>query len=420
MPIAALIFLTLVNLLNYFDRYIVQSVEPRITFEFGLSNVQAGYVVSAFVIGYLIFSPLFGLLGDRFDKRRVMTLALLGWSLATALTGWATGLYTFIAARILVGIGEAGYGAIVPVYLNDRIKDPLNLNRALAIFYVAVPVGSALGYVAGGQISAVYGWRLLFLGAALPGVFLALGFLALKRVTSSNSIADSGSNLAVSGSLSFSKGLQAIFNNRCLVMVILGYVLNTFALNGVAAFIVRHGVSLGLSEAQAATYFGVILVASGLLGTLGGGYLASYFAKGGDIQGVDIQGGGGGTIASLLKFVAFTTLLAVPFLGASFIFNSVSLFLAGCFLAEVLIFAGVAPLNSVIVSRAPLGYEAFTQGFTIFAIQLGGGFLGPVLIGLLADLTGGLRLALQGTTVALLASAIVWGMGWRMLGGGEA
>ncbi len=409
MPIAAVIFLTLVNLLNYFDRYIVQSVEPRITSEFGLSNVQAGYVVSAFVIGYLIFSPLFGLLGDRFDKRRVMTIALIGWSLATALTGWATGLFTFIAARILVGIGEAGYGAIVPVYLNDRIRDPLKLNRALSIFYVAVPVGSALGYVAGGQISAVYGWRLLFLGAALPGIFLAWGFLALKRTASGNRIADTKPNPEGCDSSGLLGGLKEIFKNRSLVVVILGYVLNTFALNGVAAFIVRHGVSLGLSEAQAATYFGVILVVSGLLGTLGGGYLASYFAKGRDTQG-DV-----GAIGSLLKFVAFTTLVAVPFLGASFIFDSVLLFLAGCFLAEVLIFAGVAPLNSVIVSRAPLGYEAFTQGVTIFAIQLGGGFLGPVVIGLLADLTGGLRLALQGTTVALLSSGLVWLLGCRMV-----
>jgi hypothetical protein len=191
-------------------------------------------------------------------------------------------------------------------------------------------------------------------------------------------------------------------------MVIAGYVLNTFALNGVAAFIVRHGVSLGLSEAQAATYFGLILVFSGLLGTIGGGYLASHLAKRSELH------SGEWVVAGLLKFVAFTTLLAVPFLGASFISDSVLLFLMGCFLAEVLIFAGVAPLNSVIVSRAPVGFEGLTQGLTIFAIQLGGGFCGPVLIGLLADLQWGLRLALQGTTLALLASGLVWVLAWRM------
>jgi hypothetical protein len=78
-----------------------------------------------------------------------------------------------------------------------------------------------------------------------------------------------------------------------------------------------------------------------------------------------------------------------------------------------LIFAGVAPLNSLIVARAPSGYEAFTQGVTIFAIQLFGGFLGPVVIGSLADMTGSLAQALQGTTVALLLSGAVWWLASR-------
>jgi MFS family permease len=154
---------------------------------------------------------------------------------------------------------------------------------------------------------------------------------------------------------------------------------------------------LGLSEASSATSFGVILVVTGLVGTLGGGFLSSRIAA----RSAD-------SIVSLIRFVAWTTILAVPFLGLCFMFGSVYLFVVGCFLAELLIFAGVAPLNSVIVARAPTGFEAFTQGITIFAIQLFGGFLGPVVIGALADQLGSLAWALQGTTAALLASGLVW------------
>jgi MFS family permease len=390
MPIVAVLFLTVVNLLNYFDRYIVQSVEPSITKEFALNNTQAGYVVSAFVLGYFVFSPLFGYLGDRFDRRRVMACGLLAWSAATAMTSWASSVATFVLARILVGVGEACYGAIVPVYLKGRIPDTLDLNRALSFFYVAIPVGSALGYVAGGQIAAVYGWRSLFLLAAIPGVTLALGFLLLR-----------GEGLAATSSTERSSsmlvGVRLISQSPFLVWVIVGYVLNTFTLNGVAAFIVRHGTTLGLSEAASATSFGVILVVTGLVGTLGGGLLSSRLAARST-----------NSIASLIRFVAWTTILAVPFLGGCFMSGSASLFLVGCFLAELLIFAGVAPLNSVIVARAPAGFEAFTQGVTIFAIQLFGGFLGPVVIGALADRLGGLALALQGTTAALLASGLAW------------
>ncbi len=397
MPIVTVLFLTLVNLLNYFDRYIVQSVEPSITKEFLLTNTQAGYLMSAFVLGYFVFSPIFGYLGDRFDRRRVMASGLFAWSAATAMTAWASSVATFVVARILVGVGEACYGAIVPVYLKGRISDPLVFNRALSVFYVAIPVGSALGYVAGGQIAAVYGWRELFLMAAIPGVVLAFGFLRLRGESLAYSPSALDPSDMVQNQTGVLSGLRLIAQRPFLVLVIVGYVLNTFTLNGVAAFVVRHGTSLGLSEASSATLFGVILVVTGLLGTLGGGFLASRLAANSE-----------DSIVSLIGFVAWTTILAVPFLGFCFVSSSIHLFLLGCFLAELLIFAGVAPLNSVIVARAPVGYEAFTQGMTIFCIQLFGGFLGPVIIGALADQLGSLAWALQCTTVVLLVSGLSW------------
>lgn len=395
MPLVAILFLTAVNLLNYFDRYIVQAVEPTITAEFALTNTEAGYLVSAFVLGYFLFSPIFGFLGDRFDRRWIMAAGLIAWSAATAMTAMATTIAGFGLARVLVGVGEAGYGALVPPYLKGRVKNTADLNRALSIFYVAVPVGAALGYVAGGQVAATYGWRNLFLFAAIPGVALALGFFLLRpeeRASVERSEEPSASN-------GLPRGLGLIMRSRILRLVIIGYVLNTFALNGVAAFVVRHGTSLGLSAAEASTYFGVILVITGLLGTLGGGFLGSRFAE-----------KDSNPVSVLMRFVAWSTLLGVPFLVVCFLAGTSTLFLGGCFLAELLIFAGVAPLNSVIAARAPEGYGALTQGVTIFAIQLFGGFLGPVTIGALTDMTGSLALAMQGTSVALLLSGILW---WR-------
>jgi MFS family permease len=398
MPIVVVLFLTVVNLLNYFDRYIVQAVEPSITAEFSLSNAQAGYVVSAFVLGYFVFSPLFGFLGDRFDRRRVMAAGLVAWSAATALTSFASGVTTFVLSRILVGVGEACYGAIVPAYLKGRIPDTIVFNRALSIFYVAIPVGSALGYVAGGQIAAVYGWRNLFLMAAAPGVVLALGFLMLRAEGMQRTPGQDG------GTGGVTVGMRRILGSPVLVLVILGYVLNTFALSAVAAFVVRHGTTLGLSASEAATYFGIILVGTGLCGTLGGGMLASRIAR----QRTD-------SIKSFMAFVTYSTLLAVPFLALCFAAQSSWLFLCSCAVAELLIFAGVAPLNSIIVSRAPVGFEAFTQGVTIFAIQLFGGFLGPVIIGWVADVHGVLAVALQGSTLALLLSGVIWWCAQRLL-----
>jgi hypothetical protein len=156
---------------------------------------------------------------------------------------------------------------------------------------------------------------------------------------------------------------------------------------------------LGLSAADASTYFGLILVITGLLGTLGGGFLCSRRAD-----------SVSDPVAHLMRFVAWSTLLGVPFLCVCFLARDSALFLAACFMAELMIFAGVAPLNSVIAARAPEGYGALTQGVTIFAIQLFGGFLGPVTIGALTDLIGSLSVAMQGTSVALFLSGYLW---WR-------
>jgi predicted MFS family arabinose efflux permease len=245
-------------------------------------------------------------------------------------------------------------------------------------------------------VAAAYGWRTLFECAAIPGVLLAFGFLLLKG----EGLVVEERAAAVRGGVA--TGIKAIAGNPFLILVIGGYVLNTFALNGVAAFIVRHGTNLGLSDAAASTSFGVILVVTGLAGTLGGGFLASRLVS-----------RSSNTVRDLTRFVAYTTLLGVPFLGLCFLAKSIPLFLLGCFLAELLIFAGVAPLNSVIVARAPVGFESFTQGVTILSIQLFGGFVGPVFVGALTDLTGSLALALQVTTAALLLSGLAWQWAYR-------
>lgn len=400
MPWALILFLTAVNLLNFFDRYIVHSVEPMLKLDFGLTNSQSATLGSAFVFGYFIFSPIFGYLGDRKDRRILMALGLLAWSLCTALTGWSSSFLAFVAARALVGIGEASFGAIVPGYLKGRIPDTLKLNRALSLFYVAIPVGSALGFIAGGEIAEQWGWRSVFLIAAIPGILLSLGFFA---VAPERPVEQRGERVAKG----FLGGLAAIFSRRDLTLVIWGYVLNTFAMNGIAMFVVRHGTGLGMDESTAATYFGFILAFTGFVGALGGGLLASSFAA----RLTD-------TVQGLLIFVAATTLAGSPFLCAAFLASSPWLFFSLCFVAQIALFAGVAPLNSVIVARAPQGMEALTQGITIFMIQLFGSAIGPVIIGAVADwLEAGpcagspaqaLALGLQVATLAMALSGVLW------------
>jgi MFS family permease len=296
-------------------------------------------------------------------------------------------------------VGEASFGAIVPGYLKGRIPDTVTLNTALSLFYVAIPVGSALGYVAGGALAAQWGWQTVFFISSVPGLILSLGFLYIRPEVKSERIV--AASLQGAG---FISSVKRILEAPVLRAAILGYIFNTFALNGIAMFVVRHLGSLGLHEGKAAAYFGGILAVTGFIGALGGGRLASYFAA----RSLNPTYG-------LLRFVSITTLIGSPFLALAFCVDSPTLFFVACFLAELALFAGVAPLNTVLVARAPEGLETLTQGVTIFLIQFAGAALAPVVIGTTADwllaaasTSSSLAYALQIATAAMAISGFIW------------
>jgi len=376
---------TVVNLLNYLDRYLVQALLPLISSTFLLDKEAGGRLVSAFVFGYVIFAPVFGYLGDRWSRPKLMALGVFLWSAATIGTGLAGGFGVFFAVRILVGAGEASFSTIAPGYLKDRIADPIRLNSVLSIFFAAIPVGAALGYVVGGEVAKRLDWQSAFFLGGLPGLLLALVLLVLPD-----------SRSAPRPTRTRSVGLQTILSTPILLFAIGGYVLNSFALNGLAAFVTTHGVSLGFEIDEIARSFGLILVVGGLVGTVGGGRLASYLAR----RSRD-------TNRSMLRFIGITGLIAAPAMAAAFMVTDRTTFLALCFFAEVVVFASTAPVNSLIVINAPRGGETLTQGVTIFSLNCFGALPAPILLGHLAD-TFSLPVSMYVASGALLLSGVVW------------
>src|SRR5262252_1833911 len=175
---AALVLLLTINLFNYIDRQILAALEPdiRATF-FAPGDVNAmtktGLLGDAFFVTYMISAPILGLLADRFSRWIIVGSAVIVWSLASGGSGLAATFAILFATRICVGIGEGGYGPAAPTILSDLF--PIETRgRMMAIFYTAIPVGSALGYVIGGLIGAHLGWRWAFYLVAPPGLLLGL------------------------------------------------------------------------------------------------------------------------------------------------------------------------------------------------------------------------------------------------------
>ena len=386
---SALSLLTIINLLNYLDRYLLAALLPQITKDLALTKEEGGILVSAFVIGYFLFSPIFGYLGDRAKRPVLLAIGVVLWSLATLGTSIASTFYFILFVRILVGVGEASFATISPGYIKDHIHSTERLNMVLAVFYAAIPVGAALAYVLSGFLTEFTSWHVVFIAGGGPGLILAGLLLKLKEHRSGE----------VKDVAPVIPGLQQIFRVPDLKYAIGGYALQSFALNGIAAFITTLGDERKFGSEDTSKIFGVILVVTGLLGTLAGGKLASHFtAKAED------------KIKSLFRFTAITACIGVPCLAGCFLAEDKFLFFALCSIAELMIFASTAPLNSIIVLCAPPSLVTLTQGVTIATINFCGAMLGPIIVGGAADRSS-LPLALQLTTVSLAGAVTLWWIG---------
>src|SRR5271167_3268072 len=179
-PRAALLLLTALNFLNYIDRNVLFAVQPLIQKEFVLNDEQIGFLTTAFFICYMVAAPVIVPLADRFPRKWIMATGAFVWSLATLLSAVTYNYDELLLRHVIVGIGEATFVAISPAFLSDLFPEAIR-GRVMGFFYMATPVGSALGYIVGGYLGHHYGWRMPFMICALPGLLLAFGVLGLRE-----------------------------------------------------------------------------------------------------------------------------------------------------------------------------------------------------------------------------------------------
>ena len=393
-----LAILSLINLFNYLDRYVISAlVESLKHSELALSDANLGSLMSGFLIVFTLTAPVFGALGDRYSRPRLIAFAVACWSAATVLSGFAGGFATLFAARASVGVGEAAYVTIVPSLLADYFPRGQR-GRVMAIFFCAIPVGSALGYVIGGLIDVHFGWRMAFFVAGGPGLILAALCLGLRDPArgSQDPQADPGAARAV-GAQSRSAAAATyvkLLRNKPYVLTILGYAAYTFALGGLAfwmpAFLERVR---GIPRSHATVSFGAIVVITGFIGTFVGGWLGDYCAR--------------RSKQAYLWISAIATLIAAPFAWWALTTGSTSLYLVCMIVAQLCMFLSTGPINASIVNLVRPTERASANALGVFAIHCLGDVPSPWLIGKLSDVYS-LAQAVKIVPLAILVSAGIW------------
>jgi len=430
---AALVLLLLINLFNYIDRqvlaavvdFIQQSLFPKTGGNISplLQNLQEwcgarlgfkpelaliGVLGMAFMVVYMIGAPVFGRLAERYSRWTLVGVAVLLWSLATGASGLAGGFFALLLTRCFVGVGEAAYGPVAPALISDFYPVKMR-GQVLAWFYMAIPVGSALGFVIGDMVArsgiGAWGertlgihaesWRWAFYLVVIPGIVLGIWSFFMKEPPRGQTDLGHGARAAKVNWRTY----LVFLRTPSFVICTLGMTAMTFAMGGIAfwmAYYLKHKPG---APAAVTTIFGAITVVAGLAATLLGGWL-------GDKLRARIPG-------SYFLVSGLAMLAGFPFMlltiNATFPMVWIWLFLA-CFC----LFFNTGPTNTILANVTHPSVRAAGFALNIFVIHALGDVISPVIIGIISD-----RYSMQ-TAFALVGgmfvvAGVLWLSGMKFL-----
>jgi MFS family permease len=345
----------------------------------------------------MVAAPLFGWFADRFSRWKLIGLAVIAWSLASGASGLAKTFGLLLVTRLAVGIGEAAYGPAAPTVIADLFPVKRR-GSVLAWFYMAIPVGSALGYVLGGMVAEHWDWRWAFYLVVPPGILLGLLCFLMPEPPRGASDLPAAARHRVKWA-----DYLTLARTRSYVLNCAGMTAMTFALGGVSYWMPKY-IHLYRGEpnlGRVNLIFGALTVVSGLSATLLGGIAGDRLSA--RFPGAYFLVSGAGM---LLGFPCFLMVLTTPFPWAW----------AWIFLAEFCLFFNTGPTNTILANVTHPSVRATAYALNILIIHLLGDALSPPLIGALSDrFQGNMNVGFIAVSGAILLGGIFWLWGARYL-----
>ncbi|XP_068581917.1 protein spinster homolog 1 [Cebidichthys violaceus] len=374
-----------INLLNYMDRFTVAGVLPDIEHYFGINDEKSGLLQTVFICSYMFLAPVFGYLGDRYNRKVIMSFGITFWSVVTLASSYTPKehFWALLLTRGLVGVGEASYSTIAPTIIADLYVKGKRTNM-LSIFYFAIPVGSGLGYIVGSQVSSAaqdWHWAL----RVTPGLGLVAVVLLLFVVKEPKRGAIEERPEHHMQQTSWLTDLQALSKNYSFVLSTFGFTAVAFVTGSLAlwapTFLYRAAVFTGerppCLEVNCASsdslIFGVITCVTGVLGVASGVLVSRRLRTRTDRADPLV------CAAGLLLSAPFLY-LAIVFAQASTVATYVFIFLGETFLSM-----NWAIVADILLYVVPPTRRSTAEAFQIVISHLLGDAGSPYLIGVVSD-----------------------------------
>ncbi|CAM8907847.1 hypothetical protein QQ045_009873 [Rhodiola kirilowii] len=438
-PKRLLMIFCIINMLNYVDRGVIASNGVNgslqtctdsgvctggtgIQGEFKLNNFEDGVLSSAFMVGLLLASPIFASLAKSYNPFRLIGVGLSVWTVATLGCGSSFNFWSIAICRMLVGVGEASFISLAAPFIDDNA--PVAKKTAwLAVFYMCIPTGIALGYVYGGVVGGNYSWRWAFWGESLLMLpFAILGFVmkplqlkgfapsgsskAFKAVETDNEseevpvlLGDVGdrSKDAIKNNMftRFFNDLKLLLCDKVYVVNVLGYIAYNFVIGAYSYWGPKAGYNIYHMKSADMTFGGITIVC-GILGTLAGGYALDRMVA---------------TLNNAFKLLAGATFFGAIFCFTAFCMKNLYAFIVLFAVGELLVFATQAPVNYVCLHCVKPSLRPLSMAMSTVSIHIFGDVPSSPLVGVLQDQLKNWRSTTLILTTIFFLAAGIWFVG---------
>lgn len=366
--------LTLLNVLNFADRYLLVSFANSIITDLQLSKFQftllTGFVFSVF---YTLFGLFAGSLADRYNRPRLIAAGLALWSALTAATGLAKNFLHAALARVFIGVGEAVLTPSALSMLSDTLP-PHRRSLGAAVYYLGIPIGIGSSFIFAGLMGPVLGWRGTFIALGAIGTLAALLVLLLRDPPRGGHEAIAPEAQRIGSFRDSVRGMAHVLRTTpALGLTLLGAAAAIFVQGASVLDIVWWVQERGYTEARAQQITGLLFLTGGIVGAFIGGFGAD----------AAYQRGKGGR----LMFLAVVYLLVAP-VGIAYrlVAPDTALFYTLAFIGSASFMVPYGATFATVQEIVPINLRGASVALLILFNTLVGQTGGAALVGYLADL----------------------------------